>query len=197
MPEKIDSLMMAEKYARRSSRHLFKRDVGRGSSSHTLIADFRVTFFTMSSETGRKSAKGVPEKRWWLTTGRGTVWESRLFQMAITFPVKKPEMMGWMMAKEKLLICRGECLWRWRAVSMLCFQVFQRREKMVLLVEHVWLTVECSHSASVYKHASLDGKQSVNKACVCVVFQTTVKRFGDVQIEPRVRTHVVLFTKLV
>ena len=30
--------------------------------------------------------------------------------MAITFPVKKPEMMGWMIAKEKLLICRKQVI---------------------------------------------------------------------------------------
>ena len=39
LPERIDSFMTAEKYARRWSRHLFKRDVGRGSSSQILIAD--------------------------------------------------------------------------------------------------------------------------------------------------------------
>ena len=73
LPERSDSLMMAEKYGRRSSRHWFKRDVGSGSSSQVLITDFCMTFSTVGSEIGRKSVRGVPEKRWWFTVGRETV----------------------------------------------------------------------------------------------------------------------------
>ena len=73
LPERSESVMMAQKYGRRSSRHWFKRDVGSRSSSQVLITDFCMTFFTVISETRRKSVRGVPEKRWWFTVGRETV----------------------------------------------------------------------------------------------------------------------------
>ena len=62
LPETSNTLMMAEKYGRRSSRHWCKRDVGSGSSSHVLTTYFCMTFFILSSETERKSVRGVPEK---------------------------------------------------------------------------------------------------------------------------------------
>lgn len=73
LSERSDSLIMAEKSGKRSSRHWFKGDAGSGSSSQGLVTGFCMTFYAVSSETGRKTVRGVPEKRRWFPIGRRTV----------------------------------------------------------------------------------------------------------------------------
>ena len=49
----------------------------------------------------------------------------------------------------------------------------------------------------MYKHLSLEGKQSVNKARSHVAFESIGTAFGAVQIETLVGTDVLLLTLLV
>ena len=54
--------MTAVRWGRSVSREWVRSEAGRGSNSQVLMADFFMIFLTVSSETGVKDERRVPEK---------------------------------------------------------------------------------------------------------------------------------------